>query len=48
MARDYGRENAGWGPGLVGMMASPTNQTTCNVIFWKPQTVLPTPQPEHH
>jgi hypothetical protein len=33
------------GEGLAGLMIDPTNQNTCNVIFWTPQTVLPTPQP---
>ena len=32
------------GQGLVGLLVSPTNQNTCQVIFWQPQAVLPTPQ----
>jgi hypothetical protein len=35
----------GFGSGLAGLMVSLTNQNTCNVIFWAPQAVLPTPQP---
>jgi hypothetical protein len=33
------------GEGLAGLMVDPTNQNVCNVIFWMPQAVLPTPQP---
>ena len=36
---------AAFGEGLAGLMVNPTNQNTCNVIFWPPQAVLPTPQP---
>jgi WD40 repeat protein len=32
------------GQGLLGLMVDPTNQNTCNVIFWQPQTTLPIPQ----
>jgi len=34
-----------FGKGLAGLMVDPTNQSVCNVIFWSPQAVLPTPQP---
>jgi hypothetical protein len=34
-----------FGQGLAALMVDPTNQNTCNVIFWPPQAVLPTPQP---
>jgi YD repeat-containing protein len=34
-----------FGKGLAGLMVDPTNQNVCNVIFWPPQAVLPTPQP---
>ena len=33
------------GQGLAGLLVSQTNQNACNVIFWPPQAVLPTPQP---
>ncbi len=33
------------GEGLAGLRVDPTNQNTCNVIFWPSQAVLPTPQP---
>jgi hypothetical protein len=36
---------AAGGQGLAGLMVDPTNQNVCNVIFWPPQAVLPTPQP---
>jgi YD repeat-containing protein len=34
-----------FGKGLVALMVDPTNQSACNVIFWPPQALLPTPQP---
>ncbi len=34
-----------FGKGLAALMIDPTNQNVCNVIFWSPQAVLPTPQP---
>ncbi len=40
-----GVKTSGLGQGLAGLMVSPTNQNVCNVIFWSPQAVLPTPQP---
>jgi len=40
-----GVQMAALGKGLAGLMVDPTNQNVCNVIFWSPQAVLPTPQP---
>ena len=34
-----------FGEGLIGLEVNSTNQNTCNVIFWSPRAVLPTPQP---
>ena len=31
------------GQGLLGLMVDPTNQNTCNVIFWQRETTLPCP-----
>jgi YD repeat-containing protein len=40
-----GVEMPSFGKGLAGLMVDPTTQNTCNVIFWPPQPVLPTPMP---
>lgn len=40
-----GVKMAASGQGLAGLVVDPTNQSTCNVIFWSPRVVLPTPQP---
>jgi YD repeat-containing protein len=38
-----GVQTSGLGKGLAGALVNPTNQSTCNVIYWQPQVVLPTP-----
>ncbi len=40
-----GVQTSGLGKGLAGVLVNPTNQSMCNVIYWQPQAVLPTPTP---
>ncbi len=40
-----GVKTAGIGQGLAGLLTGQTNQNSCNLIFWQPQAVLPTPTP---